>query len=155
MQTNRLPARLVSAWPALKKGRRSRSSTAGAGRQEHAAALRWKRDGHSITSSVRARKRCPNPCVIMEIVDYAAETTERRIALGSRRGSHDEERRYPLLNTRRSYSAVSAPRRQAGARPPFCSHGYERAFPEPNPVRRLAGTSRPAIQRDGGAMQGK
>jgi predicted ATPase len=22
---------------------------------------RWKRDGHSITSSVRARKRCPNP----------------------------------------------------------------------------------------------
>ena len=93
--------------------------------------------------------------IITAIADYAAETTERRVAPGSRRGSHGEERRHPRLNIRRSCSAVSAPRCQAGAPPPFCSHGYERAFPEPYPVRRLAGTSRPAIQRDGGATQGK
>jgi hypothetical protein len=42
-----------------------------AGRQEHAAALRWKRDGHSITSSVRARKRGPNPSAEIVSVGFA------------------------------------------------------------------------------------
>jgi hypothetical protein len=93
--------------------------------------------------------------IITAIADYAAETTERRVALGSPRGSHGEERRHLLLNIRRSCCAVSAPRCQAGVPPPFCSHGYERASPEPNPVRRLAGTSRSAIRRDGGATQRK
>ena len=128
------------------KGGTSRPNTAGPAGQEPAAALWWNQDGHSITSSdVLIR------LIIRAIADYAAGTTERMVAPGSRRGSHGVERRHPLLNIRRSCSAVSAPRCQAGVPPPFCSHGYETASPEPNPVRRLAGTCRPAIKQDDGA----
>ena len=148
---NGLPCRPISGYPA----RRSRSSTAEpAGKNMR---LLCGRSG-TVTQSLRQCEPAGDVLIrliIRAIADYAAETTERRVALGSRLGSHGEERRHPLLNIRRSCSAVSAPRCQAGVPPPFCSHGYERAFPEPNPVRRLAGTSRPAIQRDGGATQRK
>ena len=43
-----------------------------AGRQEHAAALRWKRDGHSIFVSA-SPQRCPNPPHHQSIADYAPE----------------------------------------------------------------------------------
>ena len=147
-------ARLVAGL-ALAKGGTSRPNTAGpAGKNTRPLC------GGSGTVTQSLRQCEPGSDVLIRLIitaiaDYAAETTERRVAPGSRRGSHGEERRHPLLNIRRSCSAVSAPICQAGVPPPFCSHGYERAFPEPNPVRRLAGTSRPAIQRDDGATQGK
>ena len=147
-------ARLVAVG-LLSEGRNVATEYRWAGRQEPAAALRWKRDGHQSLRQCEPASDVLIRLIIRAIADYAAETTERWVALGSRRGSHGEERRHPPLNIRRSCSAVSAPRCQAGVPPPFCSHGYERAFPEPNPVRRLAGTSRPAIQRDGGATQRK
>ena len=90
--------------------------------------------GGTVTESlrqVRARRRSPNPPHIGAIAHSAAETPERWVAPGSRRGSHGEERRHPLLTIRRSCSAVSTSRCQAAAPQPFCSHGYE--FPEPNP----------------------
>ncbi len=153
---NGLPCRpIASGRLALAKGRTSRSNTAGpAGKNTRPLCG----GSGTVTQSLRQCEPAGDVLIrviIRAIADYAAETTERRVALGSRRGSHGEERRHPLLNIRRSCSAVSAPRCQAGVPPPFCSHGYERAFPEPNPVRRLAGTSRPAIQRDGGATQRK
>ena len=103
--------------PALAKGRTSRPDTPGpAGK--NARPLCGGSGTHSITLSVRACRRSPNPPHIGAIADSAAETPERWVAPGSRRGSHGEERRHPLLNVRRSCSAVSAPIRQAGAPPP-------------------------------------
>ena len=78
---------------------------------------------YSIRARAAGQDRCP-----AAIADCAAGTTERRVAPGSRCGSHGEERRRPLPNIRRSCCAVSAPRCQAGVPPLFCSHGYRQRF---------------------------
>ena len=66
--------------------------------------------------------------IITAIADYAAETTERRVAPGSRRGSHGGERRHPLLNIRRSCSAVVVPRCQADVPPRSVPTGIRERF---------------------------
>ena len=87
-------------------------------------------------------------------VRYAAETT-RMVWLRTDRVTHGEARGRPLHNTRRSCSAVSAPRSLAGARRPFCFREYEQGFPELNLVRCLADASRLAIERGAGARPRK
>ena len=54
-------ATLVASRLRFSEGRTVATEYRWAVRQGPAATLEWKRDGHSITSSVRARKRCPSP----------------------------------------------------------------------------------------------
>ena len=111
-------ARLVAIRLGFSEGRNVATEYRWAGRQDPRPLC-----GGSGTVTQSLRQCEPGSDVLIRLIiraiaDYAAETTERRVALGSRRGSHGEERRHPLLNVRRSCSAVSAPIRQAGAPPP-------------------------------------
>lgn len=86
---------------------------------------------------------------------YTAQKITPELRQRSRPVSPDKGRRGPLQNTRLFCSAVSGLRCQVVAPIAFCSHDYEKAFPESNPVRLLAEMSRPATERDDGARQGK
>jgi hypothetical protein len=56
---------------------------------------------------------CPPACG----VSFSSVGASKKSCLGPRRGSHGEERRHPLLNIRRSCSAVFVPRCQADVPP--------------------------------------
>ena len=90
-----------------------------------------------------------------KVTGYTAQKITPEFRQRSRPVSPDKGRRGPLQNTRLFCSAVSGLRCQVVAPIAFCSHDYERAFPESNPVRLLAEMSRPATERDDGARQGK